>query len=291
MTGALAPAAAFAAAAVGIWGLADLRPFPRPAGLSRRGGVRLGAVVRLLVAAGRLLRPAARARAPRDLAGRIAAAGRPGGLGPRDVMGAKLGAAVLAAPVGVLGGAVLPGRLGLLTTLVLPVAGFLAPDVWLGRRAAARFREVRRVLPAHLDLLGVTIEAGLALPAAMAAVGARTGGPLGAEWRALAREAELGVPLTVALAGLCDRLPLPEVQALAAAVARAALHGAPLAGTLAAQARHARAARRQAIREEAAKAGPKIQLVVALLLVPSVLLLVAAALIAALVDRGSVSLV
>ena len=59
---------------------------------------------------------------------------------------------------------------------------------------------------------------------------------------------------------------------------RAARHGAPLAETLAAQAREVRLARRRAIQEEAARAGPKMQLVVALLLVPSVMLLVAAAL-------------
>jgi tight adherence protein C len=88
-----------------------------------------------------------------------------------------------------------------------------------------------------------------------------------------------------ALGGLERRLPMPEVRALVAALDRAARHGAPLADTLAAQAHDARLARRRRIEEEAAKAGPKIQLVVALLLVPSVLLLVAAGAVAALVPR------
>jgi tight adherence protein C len=96
----------------------------------------------------------------------------------------------------------------------------------------------------------------------------------------------LGVPLERALAGLADRAPLPEVRALIAALERARRHGAPLAETLAAQARDARFALARRIREEAARAGPKIQLVVALLLVPSVLLLVAAALASALLDGG-----
>jgi tight adherence protein C len=78
-------------------------------------------------------------------------------------------------------------------------------------------------------------------------------------------------------------LPLKEVLTLVGALARPARHGAPLADTLAAQARDARLARRRRIQEEAARAGPKIQLVVALLLVPSVLLLVAAALASALI--------
>jgi tight adherence protein C len=84
---------------------------------------------------------------------------------------------------------------------------------------------------------------------------------------------------------MCARLPLDEVLALVGALERAARHGAPLADTLAAQARDARLARRRRIQEEAARAGPKIQLVVALLLVPSVLLLVAAALASALIGQ------
>ena len=72
------------------------------------------------------------------------------------------------------------------------------------------------------------------------------------------------------------------MRALVTALDRARRHGAPLAETLAAQARDARAALARRIREDAARAGPKIQLVVALLLVPSVLLLVAAALASAL---------
>jgi tight adherence protein C len=72
-----------------------------------------------------------------------------------------------------------------------------------------------------------------------------------------------------------------------AAVERSRRHGAPLGETLAGQARAARLALARRIREDAAKAGPKIQLVVALLLVPSVLLLVASALLAAFLDGGT----
>lgn len=91
---------------------------------------------------------------------------------------------------------------------------------------------------------------------------------------------------STALAGMVERVPLPEVRALVAALDRARRHGAPLAETLAAQARDARFALARRVREDAARAGPKMQLVVALLLVPSVLLLVAAALAAALLRSG-----
>jgi tight adherence protein C len=134
------------------------------------------------------------------------------------------------------------------------------------------------------------VESGLSLGAALGAVGERTNGPLALEWRAVGGEVRLGVPLTESLAALVRRAPLPELQALVAALERAGRHGTPLGDTLASQARDARLARRRRIQEEAARAAPKIQLVVALLLVPSVMLLVAAALAAALLSGGGISL-
>jgi tight adherence protein C len=237
-----------------------------------------------LAAAGRALRPL---EAPRDLAARVEAAGRPAGLGVREVMAAKVVAALLgglaALPLAVLA----PGRLGLAAAPVAPVAGFLAPDLWLGRLAAERARRVRRELPALLDILRVTVEAGGSLAWALGAVGERADGVLAREWRAVAREVALGVSLAEALDALATRLPQTEIRTLVAALHRAGRHGSPLADTLAAQARQARFALARRIREDAARAGPKIQLVVALLLVPSVLLLVAAALASALLDGSA----
>jgi tight adherence protein C len=201
-------------------------------------------------------------------------------------MAAKVAAAVGGGLVAALLSAAAPGRLGLAVMIAGPLAGFLAPDLWLARRAAERARRVRAELPALLDLLRVSVEAGSSLPKALRDVGARTRGPLAAEWRALGQEVALGVPLEAALHRTVERLPLPEVRSLVAALERARRHGAPLADTLASQARDARFALARHAREEAARAGPKIQLVVALLLVPSVLLLVAAALVAALLDGG-----
>lgn len=278
-----AVAPAFLAAALLPIAAALLLPPRAP----RRGAVRKR-VPRVLAAA--IARTGRRARAPRDLAGRIVAAGRPLGLGPSELMSAKLAGAGGGALAGAALGLVAPGRLGLLLVPAGPVAGFLAPDAWLARRAAERSRRVRRELPTLLDLLRVTVEAGLPLAAAFAEVGERTGGPLGREWRAVAREVALGVPVAAALEAMGERLPLPEIAALVAALERAARHGAPLADTLSAQAREAREARRRRIQEEAARAAPKIQLVVALLLVPSVLLLVAAALAGALLGGGLLGL-
>ena len=244
--------------------------------------------IRLLAALGSHGRGVLNLTPPRDLQAKLAAAGHPAGLGARELMAAKLAAALAGAAFGTLFGAAAPGRLGIAIAAAGPIAGFLAPDRWLAKRARRRAEESLREMPSLLDLLRVTVEAGLPLAAALAEVGRRARGPLAGEWRRVGRETTLGVPLSTALAGTAERLPLPEVEQLVAALDRAALHGAPLAATLAAQADGARLARRRRIQEEAARAGPKIQLVVALLLVPSVLLLVAAALVAALLDGGGV---
>lgn len=311
--------ASFVAGALGSVGLVLLAPLDRVSRFGSRAGDRvdehddrgdpervrrggplhgrragLGATaVHLLAALGRRLAPAARLAAPKDLERRIAAAGLAGavpgplaGLDARELMAAKLAGAAVGAGWGMAVGTVAPGRLGVVLVLAGPVVGFMLPDLWLVRRARARARAVRRELPALLDLLRVTVDAGLPLTAALRAVGERTRGVLGAEWRVVGREVTLGVPLVESLRTMTERVPLPELLSLIRALDRSARHGAPLAETLAAQAREARAARGRRIREEAARAGPKIQLVVALLLVPSVLLLVAAALAAALIGGG-----
>jgi tight adherence protein C len=202
-------------------------------------------------------------------------------------MSAKLAAAGVGALAGAALSAAAPGRLAVALLVGAPVAGFLAPDLWLARRAGERARRILRELPSLLDLLRVGVESGSSLARALREVGARTHGPLAAEWRAVGRQVNLGVPLELALDGMAERAPLPEVRALRAALDRARRHGAPLGETLAAQARDARFALARHAREEAARAGPKIQLVVALLLVPSVLLLVAAALLSALLGGGA----
>jgi tight adherence protein C len=273
----MSAALAFVSAALAVFAGGSLLPLR---------GRRVGrpALVSLCVSLGRRLRPGV--VAPRDLESRIAAAGAPGGLSVREAMALKLGTAVFGALLAVPFGAALPGRLGIAGIAAAPATGFMAPDFWLARRARQRAEEIRRELPAMLDLLRVSVESGLSLGAALGEVGARTRGPLAREWRAVGRECALGVPLVESLAGLARRTPMPEVEALVAAIARAARHGSPLATTLEAQSRDARLARRRRIQEQAAKAAPKIQLVVALMLVPSVLLLVAAALAAALLNSG-----
>jgi tight adherence protein C len=284
----IAAGLAFAGTALTVLGLGLLLEggpsLRRRSATAERRTSHVPAALRLLARAGGA---ATRRVAPGDLERRIVAAGRPGGLEPRELMAAKLAACLVAAVPGAALGLLAPGRLGPLLAVAAPVAGFLAPDLWLARQAARRAAAAGRDLPEMLELLRVTVDAGASPAAALGAVGARAEGPLAAEWRAVAAEVALGEPLAGALAGMAERLPTPEVRALAGTLERTRRHGVPLGATLAAQARDARLALRRRVQEDAARAGPKIQLVVALLLVPSVLLLVAAALVSALVGSGA----
>jgi len=88
------------------------------------------------------------------------------------------------------------------------------------------------------------------------------------------------VPLGAALASLRSRVPGSELATLVAAVERSRRFGSPLADQLRRQATALRRDSRRTVEERAARAAPKIQLVVALVLVPSVLLMIAAGLIA-----------
>jgi tight adherence protein C len=137
-----------------------------------------------------------------------------------------------------------------------------------------------------LDLLRVTVEAGRSPVAAMGLVGQRFDGPLAAEWRAAATQVALGVSRSTALEQIARRVPIPAVRTLVETLDYSSRAGLSLADALAAQAAAARHARRQQIRERAARAGPKMQLVVALVLVPSVMLTLFAVLAAEFVQTG-----
>jgi tight adherence protein C len=219
---------------------------------------------------------------PADLTARIDAAGAPAALRAGDVMAIKAGAALVALLVALPVAAASPGRLGPVLGVAAPAAGFLAPDAWLARRTRARRRAMAAELGDVLDLLRVAVDAGLSPARALTEVGRRRHGVLAGELRAAASRIDLGVPRADALAALERRCPVEEIGPLVAALMRAERHGAPLGPALRALAADARAAHARRLRDHAARAAPKIQLVVALLLVPAVMLLVGAALAAAL---------
>jgi tight adherence protein C len=193
---------------------------------------------------------------------------------------AKLATAALAGLLALVSAPVAPGRTAVLVALALPAAGFLLPDAILERRARHRQRQLVGALPDALDLLAVASSCGRMPAAALTELARTSGGPLAAELRLTVAELSCGRPLADALRSLRSRVPGSEVATLCGAIERSRRLGSPLADQLRRQAIALRRDQRRAIEERAARAAPKIQLVVALVLVPSVLLMIAAGLIA-----------
>jgi tight adherence protein C len=194
---------------------------------------------------------------------------------PGKVLGAVAGglAALVAVPAA-------PGRTALVVAVALPVAGFLTPDAWRQRQLRRRHRRLVAALPDALDLLAVSAGAGRGAAAGLEQIARSGEGPLAEEMRLTLAEISSGVALGTALSSLRNRVPGGEMARLVAAIERSRRFGSPLADQLRRQATALRRDSHREVEDRAARAAPKIQLVVALVLVPSVLLMIAAGLIA-----------
>jgi tight adherence protein C len=271
-TGAVAAALAVLLAAAGLWELAGTRGEEVGHALRSTAGALSGGRWRTLAGAAIWLR----------IPERLGRAGLADRLPVAAVLAAKIAGAALGAVLGSLAAPAAPGRLGIVVMLALPAAGFIAPEALLERAARRRAARLRTALPDALDLLAVGTAAGRSPQRVLGEISsaATPGEPLAAELAVAVTEIGCGTPQREAIARLRDRVPGAGLGALAAALERSRRFGSPLAAQLHEQASALRRDARRRIEERSARAAPKIQLVVALVLVPSVLLMILAGLIA-----------
>ena len=211
---------------------------------------------------------------------RIERAALEGRVSTSALIAAKLGSLVLAFPVALAAAPVAPGRLGSLVLVGVPGAAFMGPDLLLERIARARRERVAAALPDALDLMATGASSGRGAGALLGEAMRNSGGPLREELARTVASIECGTSQEESLRALRERAAGGTLGSLAAALERSRRHGSPLSRALHEQAGSLRQDQRRAIGERAARAAPKMQLVVALLLVPSVLLIVAAAIVA-----------
>jgi tight adherence protein C len=164
--------------------------------------------------------------------------------------------------------------------LALVASGFAGPDAWAERLARRRRTAMVAALPDALDLVAVGAATGRTPVAMFEEIATGTAGPLASELALVIAEIQAGARQSEALAALRERTGVPELGSVGAALERSRRYGSPLAEQLHAQAATLRAEEQRRIEERAARAAPKIQLVVAMVLVPSALLAIAAALVA-----------
>ncbi len=161
--------------------------------------------------------------------------------------------------------------LGLSTLFML--IGFGFPNLWLSGRIAARQKAVFRAMPDALDLLTISVEAGLGFDAAMAKVHEKWENDLALELGRVIQEIRLGKLRRDALRDMAERLGVNEMTSFVAAVIQSEQLGVSMAKVLRIQSDQMRVRRRQIAEEEAHRAPIKMVFPIALLIFPSILII------------------
>jgi tight adherence protein C len=180
------------------------------------------------------------------------------------------------------GGIVLMILFGLATAplpgiLLSPVAGafgFFFPDVFLTMRVRSRRDAVRAQLPDALDLLAVSVEAGLGLDGALTKLTEHMEGPLVQEFALTLGEIRIGESRHEALKKLIERVPTPELAAFVRSVIQADQLGISLGRILRVQAADSRLRRQAAAEEKAMKAPIKMLFPTVIFIFPAMFLVI-----------------
>lgn len=214
---------------------------------------------------------------------RLVRAGRPEGFTARSFLRRKTGFGV----VGLVFGAIfwVSGQAFLAVTLLLLCWFWM--DYWLRTVVARRQARLDRELPDFLDVLSVTVTAGLNFRGALERVSSSIEGPLAEEMRTVLREMDIGVSRRRAFTNLRDRNDAEALGSFVTAVLQAEELGVPLSQALTDIAAEVRRGFAQETRRRAAKAGPKVSLVVTLTIVPAAMLLIGSSLVLANLDSFS----
>lgn len=188
--------------------------------------------------------------------------------------------AVIGLALGLVGGLSSDLKLTSLLGLVALCAGggLMLPDFWLGLAASSRREKIRHGLPDTLDLLVVSVEAGLALDAALKRVGeemAPVHPELSEEMRIATMEAQMGLRRQEALENMSRRAGVDEVRSLVSVIVQAEKFGTSIARALRNQADALRVKRRQVAEEKAQKTAVKLMIPLVLFIFPAIAVVVA----------------
>jgi len=201
-------------------------------------------------------------------------AGNPGGMDPTvfwalRMAGLSLGAILFFVATIAPEGSFLKGR-GLMIGIPAAAIGFFLPELWLQGRISKRQSDVRKAMPDALDLLTICVEAGLGFDAAMNKVYEKWDNVVALAFGRVIREIQLGKLRRDALRDMADRLGVAEMTSFIAAVIQSEQLGVSLAKVLRIQADQMRIKRRQIAEEAAHKAPIKMLIPMALLIFPSI---------------------
>ena len=210
-----------------------------------------------LVALGHRLTPSGRLE---KLQQRLAAAGSPANWDVERLLAVKVVSAVVGFLLGMVVYFILDASrlVSIGATIALVLLGFFAADIALYQSGYNRRAQVRKDLPDALDLLTITVEAGLAFDAALTQVSRNTDGPLSEEFTRVLQEMQIGKSRGEALTAVSERVDIPELNSFVTAVVQADVLGIPIATVLRIQAKEMRTKRSQRAEESAMKVPVKI---------------------------------
>jgi tight adherence protein C len=164
--------------------------------------------------------------------------------------------------------------IAVLLTIILALLGWFTPGFVIQRRAESRVYRIDRNMPELIDLLVVTVEAGLSLAAALQLAGERMKGPLGEELRIVLQEQRMGLGPVQALENMVTRCPTPSVEAFVRAMAQGQVLGVSVGQILRNLAIEMRKRRRAAAEQQAQKAPIKMLFPLILMIFPALFVVI-----------------
>jgi tight adherence protein C len=211
------------------------------------------------------------------IARQLVLAGSPEALNPDKVAAAKLfgaiGGGILGLAIGIVAG--WPSLITLGAAAMGGAIFYLIPGAGLGQRAIHRQEEIRRALPDTMDLLTISVEAGLGFDAALAHVRRNVPGPLSDEIGRFLQEIQLGISRQEALRNLANRTDIDELKGFVLAMIQADQFGISVGKVLRSQSKELRIRRRQRAEEMAIKVPVKLLFPLILGILPAIFIVIA----------------
>lgn len=199
-------------------------------------------------------------------------AGRPNNWSPTEFLGVRGLAGILLGVLGFMLLTLAKADLGarLFLGIVLGALGFYLPTAWLGSKIKKRQKEILKALPDALDLLTISVEAGLGFDAALNKVTEKWDNELCREFTRVIAEMRVGKKRRDALRDMANRMEVPDVTSFVAAVVQAEQLGVSIAKVLRIQSEQMRIKRRQRAEELARKAPIKMMIPLVFLIFPAI---------------------
>jgi tight adherence protein C len=164
--------------------------------------------------------------------------------------------------------------LAILAAIFFALIGWFAPSFVVQRRAESRLHRIDRGMPELIDLLVVTVEAGLSLSAALQLAGERMKGPLGDELRIVLQEQRMGLSPVQALENMVGRCPTPAVESFARAMMQGQVLGVSVGQILRSLAIEMRKRRRAQVEQQAQKAPIKMLFPLVFMIFPALFVVI-----------------